>query len=341
MTFVLNIVLSILPVFIFLIVLIYIDSFKLIKHKTLLITLIVGALSALIAMYVNIWLLELLNMGRNFVLYSRYVAPFVEELLKVLFPIYLLKSRKFAFMVDGAIYGFAVGAGFAFIENLFYLNTLQDPNLLLWVVRGFGTAVMHGGSTAIFAILLKSILDRKVSEKWYYFIPPLLTAILIHSLFNHFFWGPLITVAAQLIFLPVLIIVAFKYSEKVLKEWLDLGLDVDVWLLDNIINGTIHDTKIGEYLDSLKKTFPGEMIADMLCYLRLHVELSIHAKGVLLMREAGFDVNIDRDTREKFMELKHLQKTIGKTGQLALSPIMLNTARDLWQFYFIDEKKAI
>lgn len=336
MIFFVNILLSILPVFIFLLVLIFIDSFKLIKRKTLLITLFSGSIIAVAAMYTNIYLMGFFD--QSFVFYSRYIAPFVEEFLKALFPVYLLKSRKFAFMVDGAIYGFAVGAGFAFVENLVYLNTLQDPNMLLWIIRGFGTAVMHGGSTAIFAIVSKNIFDRKVTEKWFYFIPGLLIAAAIHSLFNHFFWGPLVTIAGQLIFLPILIIFTFKLSEKALKEWLDLGLDVDVWFLDNIINGTIHDTKMGDYLDSLKEKFPGEILADMLCLLRIHVELSIQAKGVLLMREAGFEVEMDADTKDKFTELAYLQKTIGKTGQLALSPIMLNTARDLWQLYFIDQK---
>ncbi len=333
----LNVLVSILPVFIFLLILIIIDSFKLIKRNTLLITILSGALVAVLSMYTNIYLISKLDW--DVIYYSRYIAPLIEESLKAIFPIYLLKSRKFAFMVDGAIYGFAIGAGFAFVENLVYLNSLQSPNILLWIIRGFGTAVMHGGSTAIFAILSKNILDRKVSEKWYYFLPGLLSAILIHSFFNHFFWGPIVTTLAQLIILPLLIYFIFMQSEKALKEWLELGLDVDVYFLDSIINGQISGTKIGDYLDSLEGKFPGEVLADMLCLLRINFELSIRAKGILLMREAGFPAKLDDEVKEKFAELTYLQNAIGKTGQLAMSPIILNTARDLWQLYFIDEKQ--
>ncbi len=53
-------------------------------------------------------------------------------------------------MVDAAISGFAVGAGFAVIENLTYIPALSAAGLLTAAVRGLGTAMMHGGTTAIF-----------------------------------------------------------------------------------------------------------------------------------------------------------------------------------------------
>ena len=53
---------------------------------------------------------------------------------------------------DAAIYGFAVGTGFALVENVYYLLSLPGAPAALWIVRGFGTAVMHGGTTAILAM---------------------------------------------------------------------------------------------------------------------------------------------------------------------------------------------
>ena len=43
--------------------------------------------------------------------------------------------------------------------------------------------------------------------------------------------------------------------------------------------------------------YRGEVVADMLCYMRLHVELALRAKGVLLMRESGLEAPIDEETR--------------------------------------------
>ncbi len=79
-------------------------------------------------------------------------------------------------------------------------------------------------------------------------------------------------------------------------------------------------------------------MGDMLCYLRIHLELAIRAKGILMMQGAGFRVPADIEVREKFTELQFLEKSIGKTGRLALLPLLHTSHRDLWQIYLIDKK---
>ena len=61
--------------------------------------------------------------------------------------------HRIGFLVDAAIYGFAVGAGFALAENLYYLHLAAEAGMGTWIVRGFGTALMHGGTTALFAVM--------------------------------------------------------------------------------------------------------------------------------------------------------------------------------------------
>jgi len=270
--------------------------------------------------------------------YSRYIAPFVEELMKALWIVFLIRSKKVGFMVDGAIYGFAVGAGFAFVENLYFLYTIQNPNLLIWIIRGFGTAVMHGGTTSLFAILAAKSSERGLTIKGTHFLIIYVLAVALHSFFNHFFFNPLIMTLAQLLVLPALNAIVFARSEKALEDWLEMGMDTDVSLLEYIIQGQISETKIGKYLQSLKDRLPGEIMGDMLCYLRIHLELAIRAKGILMMQGAGFRVPADIEVREKFTELQFLEKSIGKTGRLALLPLLHTSHRDLWQIYLIDKK---
>jgi hypothetical protein len=71
-------------------------------------------------------------------------------------------------------------------------------------------------------------------------------------------------------------------------------------------------------------------------YLRLHVELAICAKGVLMMREAGFDAQAPPNTAEHFDELHHLEKSIGRTGKLALMPFLHTTPREAWQLNMLE-----
>ena len=239
-------------------------------------------------------------------------------------------------MVDGAIYGFAIGAGFAAVENIHYSLSIPDAGIFLWIIRGFGTAVMHGGTTSILAILSINISERRPSPKLYHVLPGLLCAISIHSFFNVSVFGVHVTTAAQLVILPLLIAVIFTKSEKTLRDWLELGMDTDVLILEHIIKGKISETKIGKFLDSLKGKFPGEVVADMLCYLRIYLELAIRAKGMLMMQGIGFKIPVDAEIKEKFAELGYLEKSIGKTGKLAISPMLHGNTRDLWQMYLID-----
>jgi len=331
-----KIVVSLFPVFLFLLTLIFLDSYRLVSYRVIVWTICIGCGSALIC------LLIIKGVGRwillDHSLYPRYGAPVLEEVLKAGYIIFLMKKKKIGFMVDGAIYGFAIGAGFALIENIHYLLLLQSGNLFLWTVRGFGTAVMHGGTTAFLAILYVNLSERQKSEKWIMFLPGLLIAIFIHSFFNHGFLNPMVTMISQIIGFPILITIVFTRSERALRDWLEVGLDSDVQLLEYIMNGNISETKIGTYFLLLKNHIPGDVLADMLCYLRIHLELAIRAKGFLLMKGAGFRVPLDTETMEKFNELEYLDKSIGKTGKLPISPLLNTSTRDLWQLYFLDKQ---
>lgn len=324
------------PVFAFLAVLVVMDSFKLVKLKEILLTIFAGMLVAFAALLINTLLLNYLFADVHF--FSRYLAPLIEELLKALFVVYLMRSNKVGFMVDSAIYGFAVGAGFAFVENIYYLSSLESANLFLWVVRGFGTAVMHGGTTAIFAIVSKTLLDRQSAFPLHLFLPGLGIAIAIHSFFNHFLLPPLVMTMMQIVVLSLLSYAIFNRSENALRDWMNIGLDTDVQILEELQSGRFSETPAGQYLLTLKKRFPGELVVDMVCLLRLHMELACQAKGILLMREAGFNAPIDPEIKEKFTELEYLQNSIGKTGQLAISPVLDISSRDLWQFYLLKKQ---
>lgn len=327
---------GLLPVFLFLLAFIFFDSYKLVKPRSVLQTILWGGAAGLICFAITTFLISKFLIEPS--VYSRYIAPFIEEGMKALWIVFLIRSKKIGFMVDGAIYGFAIGAGFALVENLYFLYTIQDHNLFLWIIRGFGTAVMHGGTTSLFALLAAKSSERGLSMKWTQFIPIYLLVVVLHSFFNHFFFNPLIMTIGQLLILPALNAIVFTRSEKALQDWLEVGMDTDVSLMEYIIQGNISETKIGKYLQSLKDRFPGEIMADMLCFLRIHLELAIRAKGILMMQGAGFRIPVDPELRAKFDELQFLERSIGKTGRLALLPLLHTSHRDLWQIYLIDKK---
>lgn len=327
--------LALLPSIALLGALVVMDSFKLVPLKTVLKAIAMGGLAALTIVVVNPLLYDWTGMERT--AFTRYVAPVVEELAKAAWIAHLIRRQRLGFLVDAAIVGFGVGAGFALVENLDNLRTLTTTNLLVWVVRGFGTAVMHSAATALFAVLTKSLVDRREKGEALDLLPGFVVAVAVHSAFNHTLLHPLVTTVLLVALLPPLFILAFERSERATREWLGLGMDTDVELLQSIRSGTIRESRVGSYLRSLTSRFPGPVVADMLCLLRIHLELSIRAKGLLLAREAGLPVEVGSDVKANLEELKYLEDAIGPTGLLAMKPIQRQSSRDLWQIHVLAE----
>jgi len=328
-TTLLGVAVGVLPVFLFLGALVLIDSYKLVALRAILLSVAAGAVAALVGYGVNVTLRPALDL--DFTRYSRYVAPVVEETLKAVFVVYLLQRNKVGFVVDAAIHGFGIGTGFAFVESLYYLQVNPDATLWTWIVRGFGTAIMHGGATAIVAMVSKTLHDRSDGLRLHLLLPGLGVAVVLHALYNHFLLNPLLATALIMLVVPYLSIAVFRRSERETKAWVGTGFDTDLELLQVVRSGQIAETPVGRYLTTLRSRLAPEVIVDMMCLLRLRAKLAIRAKAVLMMREAGFDAPPDPALKDTFEELRYLERSIGKTGLRALHPFLDTSMRDLWQ----------
>lgn len=326
---------GLLPVAVFLAALVFYDSYKLVRLRAVLLTIGAGALAAGASYFVNVWLLDLFQI--EIVTFSRFIAPLVEEFLKSLIVVYLIRSSRIGFPVDAAIFGFAAGSGFAVIENIYYLGVLAEAHIAVWVVRGFGTAIMHGGAVAIFSMLTHTLCEERQSTRLWMFLPGLAAAIAIHSAFNQFLFAPVLSTVGILVLLPPIIMFAFDRSERSLRKWMEIDFNADTELLELINSGRFSDSRVGQYLNAVRERFRGEVIADMFCYLRLHVELSMRASGMLMLRESGFDAAPDPEVKGMLEELRYLERSIGKTGQMAMKPFLRLSSRDLWQLYMLEE----
>lgn len=57
-------------------------------------------------------------------------------------------------------------------------------------MRGFGTAIMHGGTTALFAMMGLAMLEQNQRAKLVAFLPGVVLAVALHLAFNHMFLSP-------------------------------------------------------------------------------------------------------------------------------------------------------
>jgi|GEM_PF-591337 RsiW-degrading membrane proteinase PrsW (M82 family)/CRP-like cAMP-binding protein len=164
------------------------DLFQTAKRRTLLVCLGWGVIAFGIAYVANTAIFNALanSMPRAdaTALITRFIAPVLEEVLKALFLIYLIRQPVFRYFVDGAVYGFCIGIGFAVVENMFYISNHQSVALSLAATRALSTSLMHGTSAALVGISI-GMLRRSTSRFPVTPIIGIVLAVGIHIAFNN------------------------------------------------------------------------------------------------------------------------------------------------------------
>ena len=295
-----------------------------------------GSVAACICYLINSSALAVL--GTWSLWYARLGAPVIEEIAKAAYIFWLFRKAQVGFMVDAAICGFAAGAGFALVENVADLHLLGGTSLAVWTLRGFGTAMMHGGTTALVGVSANYAVSMGRTGRIAAFIPGLTLAILIHCAWNMAVLTPLEASISVLLGLPVVFTIVFIRSEKSLRKWMGDKLDQDIEVLSMISTGRFLETNAGLYLRRLSDLLPPPIVGDMLCLLQLSLELSLRAKGDMIRREAGFPVEPDPSLDAHFRELRFLEKSIGIAGRHALDPLLPLGYRDLWELQLLNER---
>ena len=286
--------LGVLPVFALLGGLAFLDSYRLVSLRRVLLAAGWGCGVAFFCFGINSAAFTALGATGEW--YARFGAPILEEAAKAVWIVWLVRTARVGFMVDAAICGLSVGAGFALAENVVDLRLFADSTLAVWVLRGFGTAIMHGGTTAILGVIAARAAGERSLGGASAFVPGLLLAISIHVAWNMALLRPLEASIVVLLGLPVLFVAVFLSSEKSLRRWMGDKLDQDVEMLRTISTGGFLESNAGRYLDALCKSLPPRIVGDMLCLLTISLELSAGAKGDMIRREAGFPVERDPAT---------------------------------------------
>lgn len=312
---------SLLPIALYLLVLMVMDGFALARWPKVINCALAGICSCLIMLLIA--KASPLSAGN-----ASTLAPLFEEILKAVFIVGLILSKRIRFMAEAIIYGAAVGGGFALLENIIYLLANPDMHLATAIVRGMSTAVLHIGCTSLIACTLMLLKNGK--PLWLMTIAAFIPSILIHFIHNYVHEAmrvPAIYIMAVLIILFLLMFRLFlKIGNTKIYNWIDHSVSYDVQTLSSIRQGDFASTKSGEYLLSVKSQFQPEVFFDMLCYVETYLEVKIEKQSLMLLYETGFkNEELDKTYQkhlDKKTELEALTKTIGKTGMSVLRPLI-------------------
>src|SRR5271154_7621280 len=130
---ILNSVVALAPVLICLIVFDRIDAFGLVSLWMVALLLLAGGAVAAGSYYINGGVLDQFPLGHDN--YAQTVAPVVEECLKAALLVGVFWLNRVGYLIDAVIVGFAIGAGFSVVENMFYLHQFSQANVGVWLVR--------------------------------------------------------------------------------------------------------------------------------------------------------------------------------------------------------------
>lgn len=324
------------PVIILLGVLDRFDVFNLIRMRVIALLLGAGVVAAGVSLLANGGVLSGFPIPID--AYSRYGAPIVEETLKALPIVVLFAMNRLGFKLDAAIAGFAVGAGFSVAENLWYLRQFADANYSAWLVRGFGTAVMHGGATALFAVIGHEFSERQAQAKAQAyrfnplrFAPGLLLAIAIHSLFNHFPGQPVATMALTLLLAPSVLFLTFARSDHVTQQWLRADAEAHRKALEDIRAGHFAESDAGKAIHAQLARIQSAHAEDVFAYAELKTELVLRAEELILASQQGAGAALSDIDRAKCARLDALEAKLGWPVLTAIAPHLGFSRNDLWE----------
>jgi RsiW-degrading membrane proteinase PrsW (M82 family) len=329
-----KVLIALTPVLILVVVLHRLDSHRLLGTRFMVLTFLAGCVIAVASAVINALMLD--GLGIDFTYYTRYPAPLIEESLKAAFVVYLFRTNRIGYLIDAGIIGFTIGAGFAFAENGFYLNHASDAHHGVWLVRGFGTAIMHGGATALFAIVAEVMTERHRRMNTLLYMPGLVLAFLLHSVFNHFPVSPILATVATLLIIPTILFLLFERNEASIHQFLKADFEAHRRLLNQIRHGEFSGCEAGRFLHDMKEKLSAPVAREMIEYFCLHTELVLDAERILLAREQAVTVEVGSDIREKLVRMHELEDHIGRAALLTLRQHLDFTARDMWDIHLLE-----
>jgi RsiW-degrading membrane proteinase PrsW (M82 family) len=328
--------LALVPVLVLLSIFVWLDAFKLMNLKEIIVLLLLGGLAALAAYPISGRFIDTLPIGFN--VYSRYVAPWIEEALKAVIMIGLFRFNRIGYKLDAVISGFAIGAGFSVVENIFYLTIFPFYGAGTWLVRGLGTAVMHGTTLAVLAAFAQELAEREnraaagdFDFHLWWFLPGYLIAVAIHTAFNQFPAQPLLAMMGAIVGAPVVLIAIFHFGQAEAERWLTAERAEHRAQVEALRSGRWPEGPAGRKIAVLADRIGPEATRRIRRYWELQAWLVAEAEETM-MEEAAGDAEFDaKEIRAAFVELDGLKRALGRSAFSAMNAQLPFSRNDYWE----------
>jgi RsiW-degrading membrane proteinase PrsW (M82 family) len=265
---------------------------------------------------------------------QRLVAPFDEEILKALILIILVRRANFTYFVDGAIYGFAIGIGFAIAENYAYVGT-TSATLQVATGRVLSTNLIHASASAVIGISLGVARFERLWRAILTGLVGLLVAAAIHMAFNNLVTrvrgGTLLLYAAAFGLTAALFIaLAIRRGLQEGRAWIREVLgDLDrVTAQEAAMVDRIAESK--QLTAPIRERFGDQKAAQIARMLVLQGRIGILRKTLDKIPDAKLRRDVEQEMAGLREEMDALRREIGLYTMLYLRNIFPGEDSSLW-----------
>ena len=335
--------LALVPVLMLTAAFVWLDVFKLVTRREIATLLLLGGLAAVAAYPLSGVFLDTLPIG--FSNYSRFAAPWIEEALKGVLVMGLFWLNRVGLKLDAVIMGFSIGAGFSIVENVIYLIRFDALAPTVWMVRGIGTAIMHGTTSAIMAVAALHFAARRLRQARHFhfhllwFVPGYLAAVAIHTAFNQFPSQPVLAMLVTAILAPFTLLAILRLGTDQARDWLEHEVEEHRALLATLDAGRFPDQPGWRRIASLVKNSEGETGPRIREYVTVLTRLILTEEEVLL-RQSETNDHVEADSGRLFARLTELRRELGPLTVHALTSLLPFSRSEYWEVWELHHHMA-
>ena len=289
-----------------------------------------------LAAQINPWLM---NVGfTDYDTLVRLYAPIIEEVLKVIIILFLIRQASFTYFVDGAIFGFAAGIGFAIFENFEYVLGSPETALIQAIGRVLSTNLMHATGSGVIGIALGIARKEHPLRRYLFALGGFALAMGIHIAFNNLVTrvnsGLLLIYAAAAGFsgagfISLIVKRGFKAEQSNMEE----SLKNEEGITAQEASAVQQVDKMKVFLAPVAEKFGSDKAQQVEKFLRIQAKVAILRKSVTSFAEIGDEkmrLSTEKQIETLHKEMDILRRQVGSYCMLYLRGTFLQESSPLW-----------
>lgn len=301
------------------------------KRDFVIYSMLWGVVAYIIAAQINPFIIDADWASREQVI--RIIGPILEELLKSLILIYLIQRADFNYVVDGAVYGFGAGIGFAIIENYEYVVNNPDIAIIVAVARVFSTNLIHAAGSGVIGVVLSMLrAERSKAKGWLWILGGYLFSMSFHMVFN-----TLVSTGVAVIFAIIfggaglgLIYLAIRRGLRIQKEFISEKLGELNRVTKNEVKALNRIEELNKLLEPLTLQFGKEKAEKVKSMLSKQAEIGIKTKLLDTTPSESKKQEMNKIINSLHAEMETLRDEIGSYCMLFVRQVYLSQDMNLW-----------